>query len=574
MPHPIIGVCANHDDNTSRLHTAYTRAVLDAGGIPVIIPVTDNAEALREIVTRIDGLILSGGGDISGDYFGEKTLKGIKVDDLLDRFNFTLLRLAADRCLPVFGICRGEQVINAAFGGTLWQDIPSQFPGKTIKHSKYGKGIALEAPAHEVDLTPGTWLGGVLGGGRLGVNSRHHQAVKDLAPGFRTAAVSTDGVIEAVEAMPVRRIWGVQWHPENMACGGDTAAKALFRAMVDEARLFARAKEVHRTCLTVDSHTDTPMFFGLRDYEHEITESIRRHGPADFSRRDPVARVDLVKMEEGMLDAVFMVAYIPQDDPDPWGLTLALLEKIDATIEKNSDRAGFARSFDQADALKAGGRKAIFRAVENGCGIGDDLSRIALLCEKGVVYMTLCHNGDNLLCDSAAGKATHGGLSDLGRDAVREMNRLGMVVDLSHAAETTFYDVLETSAAPIIASHSSARALCDHPRNLTDDQLRALAAAGGVAQVCFYDPFLREGGGASVIDAVDHIDHMVRVAGIDHVGIGSDMDGGGGIEGCATSNEMINLTVELLRRGYTPGQLQKIWGGNLRRVTDAAQAVK
>lgn len=192
----------------------------------------------------------------------------------------------------------------------------------------------------------------------------------------------------------------------------------------------------------------------------------------------------------------------------------------------------------------------------------------------GIVYMTLCHNGDNDLCDSARrSQQTHGGLSDFGREAVREMNRTGIMVDLSHAAETSFYDALRESHVPIVCSHSSCRALCNHPRNLTDDQLRALAEKGGVAQITFYNGFLVEGDAvASIHDAVRHILHAVSVAGIDHVGIGTDFDGDGGVRGLDSASSLIKLTEALQAEGIDHEDLEKIWGGNFLRVMRQAQA--
>lgn len=560
---PLVGISANVDGETSRLHRDYMQAVLDAGGVPVIVPATDDMGALREIVERLDALVLSGGADIAGEYFGEPTLDGLtEVDPFRDRYELLLLRLATDRQLPIFGICRGMQLLNVAFGGTLWQDIPSQYTGTPLPHSVIIP--EKERPAHTVSLVPGTRIASALGTRETGVNSRHHQGVRDLAPGFRVAATAPDGIIEAIEAFPVRRIWGVQWHPENMAVAGDGGMRGLFRLLIEEATLFRRAKSIHEGTLAVDSHCDTPMIFA----EHDM----------DFGRRDNICRTSLPKMAEGRMSGEFVAAYLPQGPLDAQSEAAAvekavgLLDAMWRQVEANAAYAGIARTFAEADELKRQGRKAIFLAVENGYAIGRDLSNLSRLHERGVVYMTLCHNGANALCDSASGEAMHGGLSELGREAVREMNRLGMVIDLSHAAESTFHDVLRESRVPVIASHSSARALTDHPRNLTDDQLRALAAAGGVAQVCLYTYFLCKDHEATLQDAADHIDHVVRVAGIDAVGIGSDFDGGGGIAGCDASNELINLTVELLRRGYTDGDMGKILGGNLRRAVDAVQS--
>ena len=223
------------------------------------------------------------------------------------------------------------------------------------------------------------------------------------------------------------------------------------------------------------------------------------------------------------------------------------------------------------DCLKAAGRKAIMLGIENGYAIGQDLSLLRHFREKyGIVYMTLCHNGNNDICGSARPREGEKleGVSSFGADVIRDMNRLGIMVDLSHASERSFYDALDISEQPIVCSHSSARALCDHPRNLTDDQLRALAAKGGVAQVTFYNGFLRTDGQATILDAVAHLNHMIEVMGIEHVGIGTDFDGDGGVPGLASASELINFTRRLLRERYREEDLRLIWGGNFLRVMD------
>lgn len=209
--------------------------------------------------------------------------------------------------------------------------------------------------------------------------------------------------------------------------------------------------------------------------------------------------------------------------------------------------------------------------IENGLAIERELANLKHFAQRGVVYITLCHNGDNDICDSARGCNTHDGVSSFGEKVIREMNDLGIMVDLSHGGEKSFYDALDISRVPIVCSHSNCKALCDVPRNLTDDQLRALAAKGGVAHTTLYSGFLRKDGEASVLDAVDHLEHAIRIMGIDHVGIGTDFDGDGGVRGMADSSELINFTIRLLRRKYSERDIEKIWGGNWLRVMAQVQ---
>jgi microsomal dipeptidase-like Zn-dependent dipeptidase len=212
--------------------------------------------------------------------------------------------------------------------------------------------------------------------------------------------------------------------------------------------------------------------------------------------------------------------------------------------------------------------------IENGRAIESSLDNLRHFAQRGIVYMTLCHNGDNDICDSARGSQTHNGVSDFGRKVISEMNRLGIMVDLSHAAESSFYDALELSETPIVCSHSSCRALCDHPRNLTDDQMRALAQKGGVMQVTLYNGFLVKEGQATIEDALRHLEHAISIMGIDHVGLGTDFDGDGGICGLASSSELLQFTRQLLTRNYSEEDIQKIWGGNFLRVMQQVQDKK
>jgi microsomal dipeptidase-like Zn-dependent dipeptidase len=258
------------------------------------------------------------------------------------------------------------------------------------------------------------------------------------------------------------------------------------------------------------------------------------------------------------------------------------LDRLSQLIRQETlypSRVGIARTPDDLRRLKQEGKRAIALGVENGYAIGKDISRLETLKQWGVSYITLCHNGTNDICDSAAGTPEWDGLGPFGKEVVHEMNRLGMMIDVSHAAETTVYDVLNESRMPVIASHSSVRALCDHPRNLTDDQIKAIAAKGGVVHVCLFTGFIRKNSGetgcpeGTLTDAVRHINHVVNLVGVDYVGIGSDFDGGGELIGCRAANELINVTVRLLKEGYTKEDIRKIWGGNLLRVMREVQDI-
>lgn len=561
--HPLIGISANYREGDSCIENSYALSILEAGGVPVLIPVCTDIEILRETVKRLDGLLLTGGGDINPLFAKEDPIPQLQEYNIIrDQYDFTLVKLATDRCIPIFGICRGHQVINLAFGGNNYQDIYSQRQTPTLKHSQ---SVSREYGSHTVLIEKESLLFNIMGTDSIVVNSFHHQAIKDVAPGFHVSATSPDGIIEAMEGRPAYPIFSVQWHPEKMAVRPDQQMQRLFHYFVNEAKLFARAKNFHEQQLVVDSHCDTPMKF-TKDF--------------DFSLRHNNVKVDLPKMQEGLEDAVFMVAYLHQEDRDENSLQAATQKAIDILYQiaeqakRLQTQMGIAYSADDLVFLKNAGKKAIFLGIENGYALGKDLSNLTLFKNMGVSYITLCHNGDNDICDSAKGNHEHNGLSDFGRKVVTEMNRLGIIVDISHAGDKTVSDVLEISTAPIIASHSSCRSLCNHPRNLTDEQIRAIAAKGGVIQICLYGPFLKDSGEATIEDAIAHINHVVQLVGIEHVGIGTDFDGDDEekLTGCRAANELPRLTMELLRQGYSETDLARLWGGNLLRVLNTVQA--
>lgn len=557
---PVIGITSNMGAQGCELAEGYVRSIEAAGGLPVLLPPTDNHSLIVSQLERIDGLLLSGGGDLNPLFMGEDPIPELRgIHPRRDGYELLLMRLAYDRNLPVLGVCRGMQVMAAALGGTVEQDIRAEHPDEyLLKHSQ---DAPRSCATHRVEAEADSMVGKTLGTSFC-VNSFHHQAVADGGPRLRITARAADGVAEALESTEWKPLFGVQWHPECFIEADDKSMAPLFRHFVEQAANYLFVKNMHRDILTIDSHCDTPMKYA--------------QGANLGERRDDVL-VDLHRMTEGMLDVAFMAAYVPQGGRSIEELADAtlyadrLIDEITQQVEKNysASLSYTAKSLFQAKQI---GKRSIVLAIENGYALGRDLSNVERFRRRGVAYITLCHNGDNDICDSACrSQREHGGLSDFGREVVREMNRTGVMIDLSHASEETFYDVLALSEQPVICSHSSSRALCNHPRNLSDDQLRALAAKDGVAQANFFGGFLRSDGEATLDDAVRHILHMVDVAGIDHVGIGSDFDGDGGVRGLASPADYTLLSRRLLAEGLTPKLLRKLWGGNFVRVMSRVQ---
>jgi membrane dipeptidase len=345
--------------------------------------------------------------------------------------------------------------------------------------------------------------------------------------------------------------------------------------------------------------------------------SVRHDAVKDHSK------IDFPRMKEGGMDAVFFAVFISQGKRTPEGNYKAkehadaIFDSIYSMLGHFPGQVGLATSCRDAWKLKRAGKLAIFIGMENGYPIGNDLSQIQTYYTKGARYITLCHTRNNDICDSSTDTTEFNGLSDFGKNVVKFMNKTGMMVDISHVSDKSFYDVIHLSKAPVIASHSCARALCDNPRNMSDDMLRSLAKNGGVIQMCILSSYVKKQEKnlkrdsafaamrkkysnyndlskadqdkadkewdslddqfpetlATVSDVVDHIDHIVKVAGIDHVGIGTDFDGGGGVTGCFDVSQMKNITIELLKRGYSEKEIGKIWGGNLFRVMKKVQKV-
>ncbi|RPH32011.1 MAG: membrane dipeptidase [Bacteroidales bacterium] len=374
-----------------------------------------------------------------------------------------------------------------------------------------------------------------------------------------------------------------------------------------EAELIDHAATLHKEMITIDTHNDTPMRFLRSGF--------------DFSGENNTSRsscVDLLKMEKGGLDAAFFAVFIGQGECTPEqyekvnARAIEMLQAIHRQTEQYPNRAGIATTPDDIYRLKKEGKRSIYIGVENGYPIGTDISLLRKYYDLGARYVTLCHTSNNQICTSSTDKDTmnNKGVSDFGREVIKEMNRLGMIIDVSHISDSSFYDVLTLTKTPVIASHSCSRAICNNPRNLSDEMLVKLAENGGVVQMCILSDYVKvternpkrdsarialrkkynnfqnltpaqdslatidwykleeeyPQKRATVADAVDHIDHMVKVMGVDHVGIGTDFDGGGGIDGCKDASQMMNITVELLRRGYSDADIKKIWGENFIRA--------
>ena len=558
---PLIGISCSNPSNNSTTRLTYSNSVIKAGGIPMLIPITKDSLVLRDILQRIDGIIMIGGEDIHPSYYGEEPIPELgSVNPVRDVYDIALIRMAGDMNIPMLGICRGEQLINVAFGGTLYQDIPAQYAKNTINHKQKESG---NTATHLVKFEEGSEMAKILGQTELMTNTFHHQAVKDVAPGFKASAWSTDSIVEAIESTEGRPIGGVQFHPEYPTTNGDEISARFFYHFVKKADTFRRAKDIHRKNLTLDSHTDTPLRF---------------KGTYNIGNREKT-RVCLPKMEEGLLDGQYLACWVKQGKCDAENTKKAvervnfLIDGVKSQVEKNKDKVEIAITPDDFKRIKAAGKKTFFLGIENAYGVGNSLKDIQRVKDLGVTYITLCHTKNNDYCDSSSDKEVRwNGLSPFGKKAIKEMNRLGIMIDVSHASEKTFWDVIKYSKKPIIASHSSSKALCNHDRNLTDEQLRALAANGGVAQVCIVDEFLKKNKKEACLkDFINHLCHIVEVAGIDHVGIGTDFDGGGGVKGCKADNDLINITVSLLEKGYSEEDIAKIWGKNFLRVMEEVQ---
>lgn len=373
-----------------------------------------------------------------------------------------------------------------------------------------------------------------------------------------------------------------------------------------EKRLLKKADKIHAKAYTVDTHADAPInMMDLEGFDVGAKHNYNEDG----------AQIDFPRMKEGGMDAMFFAVYLgqgkrtPEANAEAKEKALKIFKKIHESVEQNSTSVTLVTSAKEGFEAHKQGKLSVFIGMENGWPVGTDLSNLQLYYDLGLRYITLAHSFNNDLSDSSGDPegAEHGGLSKLGEACVAEMNRLGIMVDVSHLSDSAFYDVMRVSKVPVIASHSSCRALCDVKRNMTDDMIKLLAAKGGVIHINFVADFLKKPSAEvavsiktirmqvqkadatpedkkklnaelrqikykypndipTVKDVVNHIDHVVKLVGIDHVGIGMDMDGGSDVLGVEDVSKIKNVTIELLRRGYSAKDIKKIWGENTMRV--------
>lgn len=341
------------------------------------------------------------------------------------------------------------------------------------------------------------------------------------------------------------------------------ASLSDIKALCCKAKTFKHAKELMDSTLCIDAHGDLPDLYS-DGYALGV---------------DSCNQITLKKMEEGHLSSCVLISYLGQKGLDDashrsaFAYCEAMIDKIFADIDKNKASCAFARSYDDAVRIKSEGKRAIFIGVENGYGIGNDINNVQHFADRGVVYITLSHMYDNAICHSSTHSAdTTLGLTPFGLEVVREMNRCGIIVDASHTSSGTFWDCIKYSTAPIICSHSGAKALFKHDRNLSDDQLVALKEKGGLVMVYLVPDYMGEDmSKVSIDETMDHLLHCIKVAGIDHVGISCDFDGGGGGWDLNGDNDVINITVRLLEAGLSDDDIRAVWSRNFFRVLTEVQ---
>lgn len=369
--------------------------------------------------------------------------------------------------------------------------------------------------------------------------------------------------------------------------------------------------DIHSEANVIDTHADTPMQLVNRGLDLG-----QRHSA-------PESRVDYPRLRDGIVDGIFFALFTSQRERTQenydaaYKLAHQMVDSTLVSLSKNGEMAELASNSKDVEEIAAKGKTAIYFGMENGFPLAKDLSRVKEFYNLGVRYITLCHSSNNDVCDSSTDPVgpEHNGVSEFGVEVIAEMNRLGMMVDVSHISDSSFFDVVRLSKAPVIASHSSVRAICNHPRNMSDEMIKALAKNGGVIQICILGNYIREADTTSmnyikheelrkkyrnwqyandderkaawaeydsidvqfpevlptIAEAVDHIDYVVKLVGEDYVGIGSDFDGGGGLADCADVSDFPKITDELIKRGYSQTQINKIWGGNFIRVFNAVE---
>jgi membrane dipeptidase len=384
----------------------------------------------------------------------------------------------------------------------------------------------------------------------------------------------------------------------------------LSYAQTEKDPMKEKAARIHAKALVIDTHADVPINMMKDSFDVAVEHDYEKDG----------TQIDFPRMKKGGMDGMFFAVYLGQGkrsaeaDAEAKKKALAIFDKIHEAVRLNPDVAGIATTSKDAYKLQKEGKRAVFFGMENGWPIGKDIKNLKMYYDLGLRYITLSHSANNDICDSSGDPdgPEHNGLSKFGEEVVMEMNRLGIMVDISHVSDSTFYDVMKLTKTPVIASHSSCRALCDVPRNMTDDMIKALAKNGGVIQINFVPSFVKktpqeqevsmkvmrlkmrqtdlsdadkktlyeemkainkkyEKDLPTVADAVDHIEHVIKLTSVDHVGIGMDLDGGGRVQGLNDVSQVRVITEELVRRGYSARDIEKIWGGNIMRVLDKVE---
>lgn len=372
----------------------------------------------------------------------------------------------------------------------------------------------------------------------------------------------------------------------------------------------AKAAKIHEKVLVIDTHADVPINMMKDSFDVAVEHSYEKDG----------SQIDFPRMKKGGMDGMFFAVYLgqgkrtPEANAEAKKKALTIFEKIHEAVRLHPDVAGIATTSKDAYRLQKEGKRAVFFGMENGWPVDNDIKNLKMYHDLGLRYITLSHSSNNDICDSSTDPdgPEYNGLSKFGEDVVKEMNRLGIMVDISHVSDSTFYDVIKLTKVPVIASHSSCRALCDVPRNMTDDMIKTLAKNGGVIQINFVPGFVKkptqdqelsmkairmkmrqtdltaadrkvlldemratakkyEKDMPTVADAVNHIEHVIKLTSVDHVGIGMDLDGGGRVIGLNDVSQVGAITEELVRRGYSEKDVAKIWGGNIMRVLDKVE---